>query len=73
VVAVVVEERELLLQLELVEERVPGGKEGRWRGVPAGGLAHEVLPDCGGSYRLLRRAIAGDAIALGEHGQQLVR
>ena len=40
----VIEERKLLLQLELVEERVPDGEEGRRRGVPAYGRAHEVSP-----------------------------
>ena len=66
----IVEERELLLQLELVEERVPGGKERRrWR-VPAGSRAHKVVRDGGGQGFLRRRAIADDTVAPGEHGRR---
>ena len=69
----IVEERELLLQLEFVEERVAGGKERRRRRVAAGGRAHKVVPDGGGQGFLRHRAIADDAVAPGEHGRRRPR
>lgn len=60
-----VEECDLLLQVELVEEVVPGGHAEERRGwaVPVR-EAHALLPDTG---HLLLRAIGG-VVAPGEHG-----